>query len=63
MPLKTGDSEPQIISRATIARIAKERGLSLTDDQVQVIERFLRALIQYERANDVEFLKSLGIRL
>jgi hypothetical protein len=63
MPFKTGDSEPQIISRATIARIAKERGLSLTDDQVQVIERFLKALIQYEGANDVEFLKSLGIRL
>ena len=63
MPFKTGDSEPQIISRATITRIAKERGLSLTDDQVQVIERFLKALIQYEGANDVEFLKSLGIRL
>jgi hypothetical protein len=70
MPFKTGDSIPPIL-RATIARVAKERGLSLSDAELQVIERFLNALNQCEtaqekaieiRAKDAEFLKSLGIR-
>lgn len=63
---------PTIIRRATIARMAKKRGLTLTDDELQVIERFLKVMDRPERvrqsnnqlsASDAEFLESLGIRV
>ena len=72
MRFKAGDRAlPTIIHGPTIARMAKERGLTLTDDQVNVIERFLSVMNQPERdwrsyqinADDAEFLESLGIRL
>jgi len=72
MRFKTGDSMPTIICRATIARMAKERGLTLNDNELQVIKRFLNVMdrpIKDRRSNnqigasDAEFLESLGIRL
>lgn len=73
MRFKTGNlMPPTIIRRATIARMAKKRGLTLTDDELQVIERFLNVMDRPEKvrqsnnqinASDAEFLESLGIRV
>jgi hypothetical protein len=73
MRLKTGDSiPPSIIHRATIARMAKERGLTLTDNELRLIEWFLNVMDRPKKvrrsdnqigADDAEFLESLGIRL
>lgn len=72
MRFKAGNSTPSIIRRATIARMAKKRGLTLTDNEVQVIERFLILMDRPEQvrqsnnqinASDAEFLESLGIRV
>lgn len=63
---------PTIIRRATIARMAKQRGLTLTDNELQIIERFLNVMDQPEEVrqrnnqlngSDAEFLESLGIRV
>ena len=71
IPFKSVQSDVPIIWRETTEPIAKERGLSLSENQVQGIEQFLRALIKDEASldkntvthgKDIEFLKSLGIR-
>jgi len=63
---------PTIIRRATIARMAKKRGLTLTDHELQVIERFLKIMDRPEEvrrsydqlnASDAEFLESVGIHV
>ena len=63
---------PTIIRRSTIARMAKDRGLTLTDDELQIIERFLNVMDRPEKirqgsnclnASEAEFLESLGIRV
>ena len=73
MRFKAGNlTPPTIIRRATIARMAKKRGLTLTDDELQVIERFLNVMDRPEKvrqsnnqinASDAEFLESVGIRV
>ena len=72
MRFKAGDSTPPtIIRRATIAQMAKERGLTLTDNESQIIEWFLNVMDRPKTdrrsnnqisADDAEFLESLGIR-
>lgn len=72
MRFKAGNFTPSIIRRTTLARMAKKRGLTLTDDELKIIERFLNVMDRPERvrlsnnqinASDAEFLESLGIRV
>lgn len=66
-----GFRPPTIICRESIARMAKERGLTLTGNELRAVESFLNVMDQPKKvrpshqitAYDAEFLESLGIRL
>ena len=67
-----GFAPPTIIRKATIARMAKQRGLTLNYNELQVIERFLTVMDRPEKVrqsnnrlngSDAEFLESLGIQV